>query len=64
MPQPMHRGVQLALDRSLGEAERLGDLSELQSLMVAHDEDDPLPWGQPGDLWYPSATAVAPIIRS
>ena len=47
MPQPVHRRVQLALDRALGEAERVGDLPELQPLMVPHHEHDPLAGSRP-----------------
>ena len=50
--QPMHGGVQLALDRAFREPERVGDLAELQPLMMAHDEHDPLAVRQPVDLRF------------
>jgi len=42
--------VQLALDGAFRKAERLGDLSQFQALMVAHREDETLPRWQPRDL--------------
>ncbi len=46
----MHRRVQLPLHGAFRQSERAGDLAQLQSLMVAHHEDDPLPRRQPADL--------------
>jgi hypothetical protein len=41
--------VQLPLDGALRQAERLGDLTQLEPLVVAHDEHESLPLRQSGD---------------
>ena len=59
--QPMNGGVQLPLDRPLGQPERLGDLAQLQPLMMPHDEDDPLALRQPRDLGFEHLAELARI---
>ena len=48
MAKPMHGRVQLAFHGAFGKAKRLGDLPELESLVVPHDENDALPRWEAG----------------
>jgi hypothetical protein len=43
----MDRCVELTLDRSFRQTQRVGNFSQLESLMMAHDEHDSLPVRQP-----------------
>ena len=60
-PQPVNRRVQLPLHRSLREPERFGDLPQLQSLMMPHHEDEPLPVRQPRYLGFEHFAELARV---
>ena len=65
--QPMDGRVQLPLDGAFREPQRIGDLAELQALMMAHDEHDSLTLRQPVDLRFehlPELAGVGVLFRS
>ena len=59
--------MQLPLDGSFREAERLGDLAEFQTLVVTHDEHDTLAGRQPLDLLFENLahlTGIGAVLRT
>jgi len=63
MAQPVHRGVQLALDGTLRETKGSGDLSKFQALMMPHDEDHSLPRRQSAYLRFEHPAELAGVRR-
>src|SRR5512132_3553319 len=61
MAEAVHGRVQLTLDGALGEAQSLGNLAELQPLVLAHHEDDTLPRRKLRDLRLEDLPQLAPI---
>ena len=67
MAQPVHRRVQLSLHRAFGQTECGRDLAELEPLVMAHDEDEPLPGWQPRDLLlehFPEFPGIGSVFRA